>query len=286
MTEETKPPVRLRYIGTSLRGLRDEAFLTQRTASRRMERSAASLSLIEQGRQTLRVRDLKHILDVYGLAETAPLRLQLLELCRQQNEKGWWSAFKDRISPTGREMASLEWHSAQLDAVTTDFIPGLFQTEDYAHAIMNTSMQEATRKNADHFVGFRLGRQQVLHKDDPPVIRQIIDEVALRRTRGGVRVMREQLLMLNSQSHRENVSVRVLPFSSPSSAIANSSASALSIGRPAFIRLVLVNYLGGRLMVENESACASFDQAFEHACDLVLSETKSRDLIHRIASEL
>jgi transcriptional regulator with XRE-family HTH domain len=64
---EKRPSVRFHRIGRTLRELREDAALTLSTAGRRLERSTASLSMIENGLQPIRPRDLAFILDFYGV---------------------------------------------------------------------------------------------------------------------------------------------------------------------------------------------------------------------------
>src|SRR3954470_18804865 len=123
--EESTSTARLRFIGRRMRELRDDQRLTLVTAGRQIERSSSSLSLIENGHQPLRIRDLKHILDQYGLHDHNALRRDLLELAHQQAETGWWSAYRDLISPADADFASLETHASTIENFERGYIPGL-----------------------------------------------------------------------------------------------------------------------------------------------------------------
>jgi transcriptional regulator with XRE-family HTH domain len=48
-------------------------------------------------------------------------------------------------------------------------IPGLFQTEDYARAVLATRAN-TTDEETDQLVSARIARQEVLAKDDPPLL--------------------------------------------------------------------------------------------------------------------
>ena len=56
-------------------------------------------------------------------------------------------------------------------------------------------------------------RQQILDREDPPRVRVVLNEGAVRRLVGGREVMRAQLGKLVADRDRGNVMVQVLPFS-------------------------------------------------------------------------
>jgi transcriptional regulator with XRE-family HTH domain len=167
MPEEPASSARLRRIGRTLRELREENGITLKTAGRRVERSSGSLSLIENGLQPLRLRDLKHILDVYGVPDNA-LRAGLMELADQSRQTGWWTDFKGLLSPTSLDYASLEWDASFIGVVESAVVPGLLQTEEYTRAIMRSGISVSPPAEIERFVTYRMARQQVLRKDQPP----------------------------------------------------------------------------------------------------------------------
>jgi len=72
---------------------------------------------------------------------------------------------------------------------------------------------DAPDEEIEGWVRARMTRQEILAKDDPPLLRAIMDEGALRRMAGSPKVMRVQLLHLNEMSQRPNVSILVVPAS-------------------------------------------------------------------------
>ncbi|XVQ13909.1 helix-turn-helix domain-containing protein [Spirillospora sp. CA-255316] len=283
MAESPPSTARLRKIGRTLRQIREEAGLTLNAAGRRIERSGSSLSLIEKGTQLLRLRDLKHILDVYDVDPDT--HRALMTLAAQQHQHGWWEDFKDIASRSDLDIASLERDATTLDSIETGFIPGLLQIEDYALAIMRAHVPEITPAKADRFVAFRMARQQILDRADPPHVRLVLDEAALRRGRGAPEVMRAQLQRLLHESERERVSLRVLPFASTADPGVNESFWLLNIGKPSILSTVLITYLTGRLLLEDDASIDRYREAFRHIRAAALCETRSRDLIQRIISK-
>src|SRR5918992_3350244 len=98
---------RYQRIGAALRELREARGMTQEAAGRLLDRSAPSLSSIENGQQALRRRDLTFILDQYGVTDPE-VREPLLALADQGRQRGWWHTFEQRLEPFTLDFASLE----------------------------------------------------------------------------------------------------------------------------------------------------------------------------------
>jgi DNA-binding XRE family transcriptional regulator len=92
------------------------------------------------------------------------------------------------------------------------FVPGLFQTEAYARAVLEMFTDVTPEIVSERLAG-RLSRQEILDRDDPPppVVVALIDQSALLREIGGPKVMRDQVLRLIEVSLRPNITVQVIP---------------------------------------------------------------------------
>lgn len=284
MPEQPVSSARLRRIGRTLQEIREEKGWSQQRSGLRLERSGSSLSLIENGLQPLRVRDLKHILNVYGVRDRA-LRAALFTLAEQDRQSGWWADFRDIASPSDRDYTSLEHDATNLDAIETRFIPGLFQSEDYARSIIRSDVSALLPERIDRLVAFRMARQQILHRESVPRLRVVLDEAALRRAWGGRAVMKAQLERLVVESERDHISLQVLPFSCAADARVSGTFWILDIGSPTILSAVLITHLTGRWILDDDTEISRYRQAFERVRLAALCETDSRALICRIASE-
>jgi transcriptional regulator with XRE-family HTH domain len=284
MAESPPSTARLRKIGRVLRQIREEAGLTLNAAGRRIERSGSSLSLIEKGTQLLRLRDLKHILDVYDV--DSDTHHALMTLAAQQHQHGWWEDFKDTISRQDLDYASLENDAARLQAVETRFIPGLLQTEDYARAIAHSDPGERDTRRADRFVEFRMQRQEILRRSSSPHLHVVIDEAALRRHWGGAHVMRVQLECLLDESHNDHVTLQVVPFACVAEARVSGTFMLLDVCHPPILSVILLDHLNGRWILETEEDLVRYRQAFAQVSAVALSESDTRGMIQRIISDL
>src|SRR5437868_10089439 len=81
----------------------------------------------------------------------------------------------------------------------------------YAESILRGALH-ATEEQIQHRLYTRLIRQTLFERgDSTPVYLAVIDEAVLRRSIGGVAVMREQLLHLRSMMDRSRVMIQIIP---------------------------------------------------------------------------
>nr|WP_260474269.1 DUF5753 domain-containing protein [Streptomyces sp. WAC 04229] len=89
-------------------------------------------------------------------------------------------------------------------------------TEDYARAVLSgLSGAQTTAGNGEAVeeqVALRVGRQELLYRQQAPNIRVILDEGALRRPAPDAKVWRDQLSHLVNAAGLPSVVLQVLPF--------------------------------------------------------------------------
>jgi transcriptional regulator with XRE-family HTH domain len=112
-----------------------------------------------------------------------------------------------------REWPPIEERATLLRSWELAVIPGLLQTEDYAWALEHGARPDATEEEIEGWVQGRMARQEILAKDDPPLLRAIIDEGALRRLVGDATVMRKALAHLAEMAGRPKITILVVPLS-------------------------------------------------------------------------
>jgi hypothetical protein len=79
--------------------------------------------------------------------------------------------------------------------------------------MLRGALPDATHEEVDEQVSARLERQQILRRQDPPMLWAIMDEGTLRRRVGNAGVMREQLGHLIEASQSPKVKSLVVPAS-------------------------------------------------------------------------
>ncbi|WUH97918.1 helix-turn-helix domain-containing protein [Spirillospora sp. NBC_00431] len=87
-------------------------------------------------------------------------------------------------------------------------IPGLFQTEPYAREVLKAGKRA---DKIEELVTTRLGRQELLHKENPPNIVVLLDESVLRKIVGDREITRHQLKHLLSLIKEPHITIQVVP---------------------------------------------------------------------------
>jgi transcriptional regulator with XRE-family HTH domain len=90
-------------------------------------------------------------------------------------------------------------------------IPGLFQTGEYAAAVL-ARRPHTTDEEREGLLAARLARQEILARDEPPLVYALLDEAVLNRPVGPAQVMHGQLSHLAELAGRVNVSIQVVPY--------------------------------------------------------------------------
>ena len=106
----------------------------------------------------------------------------------------------------------LEQAASVIHGYQVQFVPGLFQTEEYARAVIAADAVGEAAHEVEQRVHLRMARQKLLTEPNAPQFRAVLDEGAVRRTYGPARVMREQLEHLAALADLPNVTLQVLPF--------------------------------------------------------------------------
>src|SRR5437899_43351 len=93
MARGHSPTVRRRRLASELRRLRDSAGLTIDEVGEHLECSASKISRIETAQVGVTTRDVRDMLDLYGI--TGEQKEALVQLAREARKKGWWHAYNE-----------------------------------------------------------------------------------------------------------------------------------------------------------------------------------------------
>jgi hypothetical protein len=193
----------------------------------------------------------------------------------------------DDVLPTGFGIyVGLEVEAAGLRSYETEVVQGLFQTPDYARAILREIFHRDSDEQVERLVDLRMKRQDVLDRDPPLDIWLILDEAVIRRTIGGPEVMRAQLARLTEASKMPNVTIQVLPFSSGSHAGLRGPFSILEFPERADPDVAYVESVAGILYLEKDREVRSCAEAFDRLRATALSPGGSAELIADAAKDL
>ncbi|MFE9255806.1 Scr1 family TA system antitoxin-like transcriptional regulator [Streptomyces sp. NPDC006879] len=186
-------------LGSELRFARERAGLTQEELGGPLFVSGSFIGQLESGTRRMQVeyaRQIDEILDTGGF---------FTRNCR--------AAAKSRYPDHFAEAAEAEAVAKSIREYAPLIIPGLLQTEAYAHEIFRAYEPTATQEVIDHLVDARLDRARLLNDPTTPLFWTVLDEAVLRRPVGGPAVEAEALDHIAALARKHRIIVQVLPFS-------------------------------------------------------------------------
>ena len=279
------PTVRRRRLGSELRRLREDHSIKLEEVAERLGVAASTLSRIETGKAPTKSVYLTAMLEMYGVTDPAQ-RQVLVDMAREGHRKGWWSVYDD-VLPTGFGIyVGLEAEAAGLRSFEGEAVQGLFQTPDYARAILREVQVKDSDEQIERLVDLRMKRQDSLERNPPLDVWLILDESVVRRTIGGDGVMRGQLARLVEASRKPNVTLQVLPFSTGSHAGLRGPFSILEFPERADPDVAYVESVAGIIYLEKEREVRTAAEAFDRLRAAALSPGQSTDLIIEAAKDL
>lgn len=253
--------VRRRLLGGELRRARERAGCKAEEAAAHLECSMSKISRIENGMSPVKARDVRDLLEWYGVMDPAQVKA-VMQLHKDAQEQGWWEPYEDQLPSGMATYAGFECEAVALRAYEPMFVHGLLQTEDYARAVIgaaNPSQAEAV----ENLVRFRMQRQQVqAERDEPVQLWVVLEESALRRPVGGRQVMASQIDHLIAAAARPDVTLQIMPTAKDAHA-AMAGAFALMEFAAAIPTVVYVDSIAGNLYLEKEREVRSFTQTFD-----------------------
>jgi transcriptional regulator with XRE-family HTH domain len=284
MASEQSPTVRRRRLALELRRLREAARLTCEEVADHLECSASKISRVETGRVSVSPRDVRDMLELYGVP--AQQRESLVQLARDSRQKGWWHAYSDTMQPQFVTYVGLESAASEIRIYEVSLIPELLQTEDYARAVIRSGMMNSPPEDVERRVALRMARQPAITRDDPPKVWAVLDEAALRRRVGGAGLMRLQLEHLLAQAALPNVAVQVIPFG---------GGAHPAMGRPFIVLVfpervdtdvVYLEDLTSALYLEDVADVDRYNVFFNHLRASALSFDDSSALVASVLKEM
>jgi hypothetical protein len=163
------------------------------------------------------------------------------------------------------------------------FIPGIFQTEPYARAVLEM-FTDVTEEIVTERLEGRMKRQAILDRDDPPppVVVALVDQSALLREIGGPKVMCDQLLHLIEMSLRPNITIQVIPNTGAHPGLLGAFTVADLGGSPAIVNIE--DIADGRV-TEDAGSVSTVTLRFHSLRGDALSKGASRDLMEGVVRD-
>jgi len=261
-----------------LRRLRAEAGIKAADVATELGCSPGKISQMETSRVSISVPDTKAMLELYGV--TGPYRDTMIELARAARQRGWWLPYADAMPPWFEHYLGLETESAVVRVYQPEYVPGLLQTDEYLCAMAARELSPWTRAELDQRRGLACARREILTGETR--LHFVLDEAALRRRVGTRSTMTGQLHRLLELSRRDNLTLRVLPFTAGAHAAMAGAFTLLEFAEPVDPDVVCVEHLTGARHIEDAEEVADFRAAFDCLAERALSASGSAALIRRI----
>jgi len=295
VTTVHSPTAGRRRLRNALRQARDAAGLTQENVAEEMDWSLSKVIRIETGVVSISTNDLRELLRLYRIDDPEQVR-ELVELARIGRRKPWWTRYKDVVPQQYLSYIGLEDECNALRLYYPFSLPGLFQTEEFARAVLNavvpphlsrgTEVAPLTQADMEARVQLRMVRQEkVLGREVPPEITAILDEAVLHRQVGGPEVLRRQLLHLVALASNPHIRIHVLPFTARVVTML-SAFTILSFPDPSDTDVVSTEYAFEYQVLDNPTDVENYQLCFRWLREAALPEDESLSLIARIAGEL
>ncbi|MBF6172910.1 XRE family transcriptional regulator [Nocardia blacklockiae] len=256
-----------------------------------MEWGKTTLQNLETARsRKVRTHVVKELCELYGCDATKTAALT--GLARQIPSKSWWHAYGDLIPASFNLYLGLEAGARELTLFQPSIVPGLLQTPEYARTLDRQYFPEETEEEIDRRVQVRIQRQSILTRKRRSVKLTIaVHEAALRTVVGSRKVMAQQMRHLADISTRDNVSIRILPYTAGFPyGMALNPFVILDFpddvrGRPVEPTLVFAESFIGGMYFERKTDVRAYREAFEKVWQACMDEPTSRTMVREMARE-
>ncbi|MCC3313978.1 helix-turn-helix domain-containing protein [Nocardia africana] len=274
-----------RQLGYYLRQAREESGMSLAEAAAHIGRSAPTLMRIEKGlTQKLSVPEIEAYCRLYEFDEEKTDAMK--GLAQQANTQNWWHEYDDLIPADFDIYVGLESAAQEIATYQPELIPGLLQTPDYARVLSRNALPNGTDDAIERHVQLKIRRQLLITRKVRPVeLQLIVHEAALRRVVGSGKVMSIQVRYLADISTRENIDIRVLPFTA-------GVPVGEAIGPFVMLRFGHTNHnvvyaetYTGDLYLEKPASLRRYAGAYEVLRSAALDAARSRIALRQVAKE-
>ncbi len=281
------PYVRRLRLAAEVRALRARAGMTAADLAKRIGRSRADISRLENG-HVIDQADVLKILDVCGV--DGDEWTKIMTIAREASETGWWESYKDMGEPQA-VYANLEAGATSIREYQQVLIPGLLQTPDFARARTDPDavLKVLLSETVEGIVAGRMMRQRLLRRPGGPDYEAIIDELAIRRLAAPPAVVKKALYHVATLvNDAPKVSLRVLPVDARIDGYATprTSFTVYTFADPGDPMVVAINTTTADIFLTESEEVAPYEELFERLRKQALPATESLDLITEAAARL
>ncbi|MGH3903675.1 MAG: helix-turn-helix domain-containing protein [Pseudonocardiaceae bacterium] len=261
-------------LSAMLRQLRTQAGLSGAEAARRAGLSQSKVSRAETGSFLPTEGDVTALCRIYRVSPDT--RRELLDMTRELRESttsarvvlqrgGWW--MQQRIG-------KLETAASRIRNFAPTVVIGLLQTESYIDALLGGWITGDDRRR---MIASRLERQRILDTGREFIL--VMAEGALRWNMGGAEVMAEQLDRVIRESHRPNVRLGIIEWTTPATVPAMNGFTIYDS------RAVLLGTVTATAIVTDRQDVSDYESHWTELESFVSYDDVARSAIERIAAD-
>ncbi|WP_405870221.1 helix-turn-helix domain-containing protein [Streptomyces sp. NBC_00005] len=283
MPPRRQPTARQVRLGAELRKLRETAGLKATEAASLLGTNSVQMSQVEAGIAGVSEERVRRIAAHYACTDEE--LVSALTAMATDRTRGWWEESRGLLPTPFLDLAELEHHAHYRWDVDFLHVPGLLQTQDYAHALFSYMNPEYPASEMERWVEHRMKRKAIIERADPTPYETVIHEAALRIRVGDRASARAQIARILELSEADHITVRVIPLDLDGFAGAG-SAMVYAGGPLPKLDSVVRDGPNGTVFVDAEAQLSRFRTLFRRVEAVSLEPERSRDFINRLAKEL
>ncbi|OII62719.1 transcriptional regulator [Streptomyces sp. CC53] len=185
-----------------------------------------------------------------------------------------------------KKYALLEREAVSLHLFATPVIHGLFQTEEYARALIRGSFPIVSEERVEELVDARMARKEIFDRDPVAHIELVLDEAALHRSIGSQESMRGQLQHLAAYARKRNVTIQVLPLDCGLHGEYAGDRGQLNVlETPEHQHVVYLEPQDESLLISDPAKVSTYMQRYARIRSQALDPRESLGLIERLAGD-
>ncbi|MFE2413274.1 DUF5753 domain-containing protein [Kitasatospora sp. NPDC059408] len=217
------------------------------------------------------------LLDYYG-CEDEDFRAGLIAITKDGSKRGWWLSYRDVINATANDLILLEADASTYKTYEPSFIPGLFQTPEYARIVIDR-LRIRSGGTVEDLVQVRMARQSILTRQNPVQLWAVIHEAALCSNANRPDIMVPQLDRLLTLSRLSNVNIQVMPIGAAVHPGMSGAFALMGFPQRHDLDVVLAEGLLSSLWVEDPADVELYRAKFQEITAEALPVDSSLDFI-------
>ncbi|WP_372346025.1 helix-turn-helix domain-containing protein [Streptomyces sp. KL116D] len=279
----TSAPTVLRMIlGRRLQDMRLGVGASLEDAAKALRVKTLTIRRLEKAEVALKPLYVEKLLETYG-ADRQEID-EFVDLAEQANEPGWWHSYRDVVPSWFTAYVSLETGAKTLRTYEPQYVTGLLQTPEYAHAVLRGGLPNGSEEEVARRVELRMRRRSLLEKEDAPTLWVVMEEAVLHRMVGSPDVMREQIECLLEMSELPHISVDIVPFAAGAHVGACAPFTYFRFEEPELPDIVYSELLSASVYLDQRADVVAHLEAHSRMALLTSSED-SRALLNRMRKE-